>query len=452
MKTRDMTDQVLEWTEKLEWMPRHAKNRLINWATSLDWDWVISRQRIFATPIPTWYCKKCSKTIIAEEAWLPVDPRFEKPQLSQCPHCKTNEFEGEKDVMDTWMDSSITCAVHAGWPDEQDMFKRLFPADLQPNGFDIIRTWDYYLLVKHLALFEKAPYKTLLVNGMVRGTDGRMMHKSYGNYVEAGEVLDRYGADALRQWSAAGGSTGNDVPFKWSDLEHGKRFLTKLWNASRFILSHLQDHDNEKDHELEITDTWILSKLEKLIQQTTDAFETYQFNVALESIRTFTWHILCDQYLEAVKHRLYLSSSDHSRRATQYTLSRILTVVLKLLAPFCPYITESIYQITRSADNPLSIHLTEWPIPQSDFIDETIEAEGDTLIQAISTIRRKKSEQRIPLKQEIPLTILTVSTQQRSDILKRHKNLISQVCKIREITINTDSKGLETDVNVELQT
>ncbi|MEM3108928.1 MAG: valine--tRNA ligase [Candidatus Bathyarchaeia archaeon] len=442
MKTLEMTGEVLEWAEKVEWIPEHAKRRLIDWATSLDWDWVISRQRIFATPIPVWYCKGCGEIIVAEEDWLPVDPRFERPKVERCPRCGSQEFEGEKDVMDTWMDSSITCAVHAGWPDDPEGFMRLFPADLQPNGLDIIRTWDYYLMVRHLALFGRAPYKRVLVNGMVRGADGRMMHKSYGNYVEAGEVLDRYGADALRQWAAAGGATGNDIPFKWSDLEYGRKFLTKLWNASRFILSNLRGYDGEPGKP-EILDLWMLSKLERLIRRVTEAYESYQFNVALESLRGFTWHILCDQYLEAVKHRLYGESPVESRKAAQYTLKRVLTAVLKMLAPICPYITETLYQMLKAEDDPVSIHLTGWPTPREELIDEEAEAEGDILIEAISTLRRAKAEERISLREQVPSAVVKSSEPFKRGVLMRHKGYVAKVCKVEDLRVEDGEKELE---------
>lgn len=445
MKTLEMTGEVLEWAEKVEWIPDHAKRRLIDWATSLDWDWVISRQRIFATPIPVWYCKGCGEVIVAEESWLPVDPRFEEPRIERCPRCGSKEFEGERDVMDTWMDSSITCAVHAGWPDDPESFRRLFPADLQPNGLDIIRTWDYYLMVKHLALFGRAPYKTVLVNGMVRGADGRMMHKSYGNYVEAGEVLDRYGADALRQWAAAGGATGNDIPFKWSDLEYGRKFLTKLWNASRFILSNLRDYDGGSG-EPEVVDKWMLSKLERLIRQVTEAYETYQFNVALESLRGFTWHILCDQYLEAVKHRLYWECPAGSRRAAQYTLKRTLETILKMLAPICPYVTETIYQMLKAEKDPVSIHLADWPASREELIDEEVEAEGDILIEAISTLRRGKAEERIPLKEQIPLAVVRSPEASRRKVLMKHRDYIAKVCRIGELRIEDGERDLEVTI------
>jgi valyl-tRNA synthetase len=375
---------------------------MIDWARSLDWDWVISRQRVFATPIPVWYCNRCGQVLVAKRDWLPVDPRFEKPREAECPKCGGSDFTGESDVMDTWMDSSITCAVHAGWPDHEDDFDRLFPADLQPNGLDIIRTWDYYLMVKHLALFGEAPYKTVLVNGMVRGADGRMMHKSFGNYVEAFEAISKYGADSIRQWAAGGAATGYDLQFNWGEIEYGKRFLTKLWNAARFIHSNLVDYEGG-EVQLELIDRWLMSKLQKLTLTVTEAYEGFQFNVALEAIRDFTWHTLCDQYLEAVKHRLYRSGSESSRRkAAQYTLHQTLLRIIQLLAPICPHICEAIYQALPSKENSLrSIHLHTWPQPDFELISEEAESRGDAVLAVIAEVRRIKSEKHISLKQPI---------------------------------------------------
>jgi valyl-tRNA synthetase len=403
MRTRDMTEDVIKWADKVNWIPEFSKHRMIDWARSLDWDWVISRQRVFATPIPIWYCKGCRQVLVAESEWIPIDPRSEPPKIDKCPRCESTEFIGENDVMDTWMDSSITCAVHAGWPDDERSFERLFPVDLQPNGLDIIRTWDYYLMVKNLALFGKAPYKTVLINGMVRGADGRMMHKSFGNYVEAYEAASKYGADALRQWAAAGGATGYDLPFNWGEVEYGKKFLTKLWNASKFVLTNLKDFENE-EVKSELIDRWILSKLERMTTQVTRAYENFQFNTALEGIRNFTWHIFCDQYLEAVKHRLYNidATAAQRRKAAQYGLHCCLLRIVQLLAPICPHLSEEIYQNMISLNSkPKSIHLTAWPQPDQELVDDKSERHGDAILALISEIRRVKSEQKISLKAPI---------------------------------------------------
>ncbi|MEM3356923.1 MAG: valine--tRNA ligase, partial [Candidatus Bathyarchaeia archaeon] len=345
MKTRILTDKVEKTANEIVWYPDYMKTRLIDWARSLDWDWVISRQRVFGTPIPIWYCKNCNEVILAKEEWVPIDPKLEKPRIDKCPKCGSREFIPECDVFDTWMDSSISCAVHAGWPDRKD-WTRLFPADLHPSGIDIIRTWAYYLMVRHLALFDKTPYKSCLINGMVLGSDGRKMSKSLKNYVAAPEVLDKYGADAARQWAAGGGATGSDIPFRWPDVDYGRRFLIKLWNAARFVSNQLKDYATDTKCDLQLVDKWILIKAEKLTQRVTDALEKCQFNIALEEIRNFTWHIFCDQYIEAVKDRLYKPEvyGEEKRKAAQHALYEVLYRIIQLLAPISPHITEEIYQ------------------------------------------------------------------------------------------------------------
>jgi len=438
MKTREMTEQVIEWTNRIRWVPEFSKIRMLDWATSLDWDWVISRQRIFGTPIPVWYCKDCGETIVAEEEWLPVDPQLDPPKTRECPRCGCAYLVGEKDVMDTWMDSSITIAVHCGWPHNMKAFERFFPSDLQPNGLDIIRTWDYYLMVKHLALFGKAPYKTVLVNGMVRGVDGRMMHKSYGNYVEASEVLEKYGADALRQWAASGAATGYDIPFNWSDIEYGKKFLTKLWNASRFIILN-SGEGLEQPPTLELPDRWMLSKLERVVEKVTDAFEGFQFNAVIDLIRNFTWHDFCDQYLEAVKHRLYSeeSTDKESRKRAQYTLNYCLRRLLVLLAPICPHVTEAIYQMMR--DTRKSIHLEEYPRVNRRLVDDAGEREGDLVMQVIAAIRRVKAEKRIPLKTPVK-ALEIILDRENEEMCRQNLETIKRTCKLENVRVTGKSR------------
>ena len=241
MATKKMTEQVVETASELGWYPEYMKHRLIDWAKSLDWDWVISRQRVFATPIPVWYCRKCGESVVANYEELPVDPKMTQPRNARCPKCGGDSFVPERDVLDTWFDSSISCAHHAGWLDRSN-WREFFPMTMHPSGHDIIRTWAYYLLVRGLALFGETPYKSVLINGMTLGSDGRKMSKSLGNYVSTPEVFSKYGADPARQWAAAGGSTGSDIPFRWEDVEYGRRFIRKLWNACRFASLQLEEY------------------------------------------------------------------------------------------------------------------------------------------------------------------------------------------------------------------
>ena len=444
MKTKDMTDQIIAQTNNVTWVPDFSKNRMIDWAKSLDWDWVISRQRSFGTPIPVWYCRQCGRTVPAEKEWLPADPRSQPPRTASCGSCGSHEFVGDADVMDTWMDSSITCAVHAGWPEKLSEFKRLFPADLQPNGLDIIRTWDYYLMARHLAMFGKPPYKTVLVNGMVRGADGRMMHKSYGNYVEATEAVKKYGADSVRQWAAAGGSTGYDIPYRWADVEYGRKFLTKLWNAARLILSWLQDYDpNLAAPRLDLLDRWLLSKLNNLVRTSSEAFESFQFSVAADSVRNFTWHDLCDQYLEAVKYRLYSDRPEaaESREAARFTLFRTLDTVLRLLAPICPHVTDALYtELWRGDGKSGTIHVDAWPRVNEQLIDDESEKQGSILVRVLSEIRRAKSERRLSMK--APIKNLKIETgEEVAKILNRN---IDAICRIAVVQ-NVDIAQIEPD-------
>ena len=453
MGVRNMTPAVKDWTEKLHWIPPFARQRMIDWAQSLDWDWVVSRQRLFATPIPVWYCKKCGETATPSEDALPVDPRKDPSPVKKCPKCGSEDFVGEADVFDTWMDSSISSAVHAGWPNESSNFKRLFPADLQPNGFDIIRTWDYYLLVRSLALFGIPPYKTLMINGMVRGTDGRMMHKSYGNYVETEEVLRKLGADALRQWAAAGGSTGQDIPFRWADAEHGRKFLTKLWNVARFILASVPSPVSETSPAgLSLVDRWILSSTQKLIEEVSEALDGFQFNVAIEAIRNFTWHSLADNYLEAVKYRLQPEADLASREAARHCLYHAIVTVCKLVAPFCPHIAESIYQMLPKKEPVESVHLTMWPKPEPSMLNDSWMREGNILVEAIALGRRRKSENGMSL--SAPVKKLLIAAPEASlRLLKENQETIARTLRAEQLTLEQsppNGPGGESDMHVEI--
>jgi len=438
MKTMAMTEKVEKTADEVVWYPDYMKTRLVDWAKSLDWDWVISRQRVFGTPIPLWYCKNCGEMLLAKEEWVPIDPKLENPRSGKCLKCGGKEFVPERDVFDTWMDSSITCAVHAGWPDRKD-WRRLFPADVHPSGIDIIRTWAYYLMVRHLALFDETPYKSCLINGMVLGSDGRKMSKSLKNYVAAPEVINKYGTDATRQWAAGGGATGSDIPFRWPDVEYGKRFLVKLWNVSGFAGKLLADYEPHKmEHgELQLLDKWILSKIARLAKTVTAALEKCQFNIAIEEIRNFTWHVFCDCYVEAAKDRLYRPQTytEEKRRAAQYALHEVLLRVLQLLAPVTPHVTEEIYQTLFSESfGCKSLQLSPWP-KLDEFLDEKAESQGDLVISVISEVRREKAEKHLPLNTQVKKLTIYACDEERVDALREGSSDIAGTCKVEKIEV-----------------
>jgi valyl-tRNA synthetase len=439
MKTMELTAKVEENANAIPWYPDYMRNRLIDWAKALDWDWVISRQRLFATPIPVWYCKGCGEIIVAKPEWVPIDPKLEGPRIDKCPKCGGKEFKSEQDVMDTWMDSSITCAVHAGWPDRKD-WTHLFPASMHPSGTDIIRTWAYYLMVRHIALFDQRPFNSVLINGMVLGPDGRKMSKSLKNYAAAPEALDKNGADAVRQWAAGGGATGSDIPYRVQDVEYGKRFLNKLWNASGFANKLLEDYtpQDAANVELQLLDKWVISKTENLVKKVTESFDKCQFNIAVEEIRNFTWHVFCDYYLEAVKDRLYRPDvhTKESRIAAQYTLYEVLYRLLQLFAPVAPHITEEIYQyMYLDGKGYKSIQVSAWPKVNPAMISEEIEKQGDLIIAVLGEIRNDKAQKKLPLNAPIKTVTVYAGTPENAAVLQKGAVDIASTLKIENIKI-----------------
>jgi valyl-tRNA synthetase len=443
MRVLDLKDQAIESAKKVRWVPEHMMVRLINWIESMDWDWVISRQRIFATRIPAWYCSKCREPVVAEEYQLPVDPDKDKPPIDVCPRCGNDEFEPEKDVLDTWMDSSITIAAHAGWP---EIDRRLFPADLQQNGTDIIRTWDYYLLVRHLALLGEVPYRTVLINGMVYGEDGKKMSKSLGNYVDTSMARRKYGADALRQWAAIGASTGSDVPFSWKDVEFGYRFLRKFWNAARFAGPQLKGIkiSSIKPEELKFrpTDLWILSRLNRLIKEVTNYLEEFQFNHAMRAIHTFVWHELCDMYIEEVKHRLY--GEDQTADAAKFTLYQTILTVIKLLAPFTPHFAEEVYQTYfAEGGSYTSVHSLEWPTADEGYINDDAEEQGKLANLIISSIRQFKSRRSMYMGKEMEAVFIYALDKGIAERIERISEDIKGTMRIGELKITVGKPDVE---------
>ena len=378
---------ILKTADEINWYPEYMKVRLQNWTSTMEWDWCISRQRIFATPIPIWYCKQCGEVMIAEESWLPIDPNEAAPKKA-CT-CGSTEFEPETDVLDTWMDSSITALHVTGWESEHEL--RL-PAQIRPQGHDIIRTWAFYTILRALALEGKRPWDSIMINGMVLGPDGHKMSKSLGNVISPEEVTTQYSADAFRQWGAVGGSTGSDIMFRWKDVVSGSRFLQKMWSIYRFSMSHLKDfrpEDTEKfpiDSLLTI-DRWLLSKLNRLVETTTKELDGYQFDSTFKAIRGFAWEVLADNYLELVKGRLY-GDKPEDRRAAQYVLYKTISTLSLLLAPFTPFFAEELY--SRFSNE--SVHTQAWPSIDESLVSEEAEAAGELIKEITSEVRRYKSD------------------------------------------------------------
>ncbi len=379
------SDEILDTAREVEWIPEHMYSRLKEWTESMAWDWVISRQREFATPIPAWFCESCGHVHIAEVGELPVDPTTDAPAVGTCPECGGDDWTGETDVMDTWMDSSISPLHVAGWPETD-----FTPVQLREQGHDIIRTWAFYTILRTAALEDEKPWDEALINGMVFGEDGHKMSKSKGNFVQPEEVVEEHGADAFRQAIALGGQPGSDIQFQSKEVTSASRFLTKLWNISRFADSHLDGSTPEIDAPAyRDADRWILTELDSVAREVEADMDAYRFDSALREIREFVWHDLADDYLELVKGRLY-EGQPEERDAARHALYTALSASLQMLAPFSPFVTEEIWRGLPGTEG--SVHAADWPAIETGWDREEATATGALIAGAASTIRGWKSE------------------------------------------------------------
>jgi valyl-tRNA synthetase len=388
-------DEILEQAQKVEWIPDHMYDRLEEWTEGMEWDWVISRQRVFATPIPAWFCDDCGHAHVAEADELPVDPTDEDPALAECPECGSGDWHGETDVMDTWMDSSITPLFVRDWPDAE-----FHPTTLRPQGHDIIRTWAFYTILRTNAITGEIPWEEILINGMVFGDDGNKMSKSRGNFVQPEEVVEEHSADAFRQAMALAGKRGEDVQFQWKEVTSASRFNTKVWNITKFATQHLEDdRDPVSDPAYRDVDRWVLTRCAETAEAVAEHMEEYRFDAALRAVREFVWHDLADDYLELIKGRLY-EGRPGERDAARQGLFEALSASLRMIAPFAPFLAEEAYRALPGTEG--SVHDSEWPdIELRTDEDDDVELAGDIIADAASTIRGWKSDEGMALNAEL---------------------------------------------------
>ncbi|MFB6093929.1 MAG: valine--tRNA ligase [Halanaeroarchaeum sp.] len=389
-------EEILEKARAVEWIPEHMYARLEEWTEGMDWDWVISRQRVFATPIPAWQCGECGHWHVAEIDDLPVEPTETDPAIEGCPECGADDWEGETDVMDTWMDSSITPLHVSGWPEEIDLAE-FEPVSLRPQGHDIIRTWAFYTLLRTGGLTGEKPWESVLINGMVFGPDGNKMSKSRGNVVEPAEAIEEHSADAVRQALALGGQPGSDVQFQWKEVTAASRFLTKLWNIARFATDHFDEETPAiQNPAYRDVDRWILSRATRVAASVEESMANYRFDAALRELREFVWSDLADDYVELVKGRLY-GGRPGERDAARRALYAVLSAAIRMLSPFSPHITEELYHHLPGTSG--SVHAAAWPTP--DAVDEEAEVAGAIVAETASEVRAWKSDRGLPLNADL---------------------------------------------------
>jgi len=386
-------DEILETAAAVEWIPDHMYDRLEDWTEGMEWDWVISRQRVFATPIPAWFCNECDHIHVADVDELPVEPTEDDPAVGECPQCGADDWEGETDVMDTWMDSSISPMHVQGWPDAD-----FEPTTLRQQGHDIIRTWAFYTLLRVTALEEAVPWEEALINGMVFGDDGHKMSKSRGNAVGPEEAVEEYSADAVRQALALGGQPGSDIQFQWKEVTSASRFLTKCWNIFQFASEHLDEDTPEiAAPAYRDADQWILTKLADTAETVEADMREYRFDSALRELREFVWEDLADDYLELVKGRLY-EGRPGERDAARHALYTAVSASTRMLAPFAPHFAEEVYDHLPGTEG--SVHAASWPEVAFEG-DEDAEAKGDLIAEVASTVRAWKSDEGMALNADL---------------------------------------------------
>ncbi len=425
IKYLDLKEEFLTKGKELKWHPEHMRVRYENWIRGLQWDWSLSRQRFFGVPFPVWYCKKCEGIIVADESKLPVDPLQDKAPAEKCPKCGGAEFVPEKDVMDTWATSSLTPQINSHWGIDEKRHKKIFPFSLRPQAHDIITLWAFNSIVKAYFHEGKLPWKEIMISGHALDPKGRKMSKSLGNVVNPSDVIGKYSADMLRYW-AAGGTLGDDLPFQEKDFVSGKKFLTKLMNASRFVAMQtfgvkLSDFEKERKN-LRTIDRWILSRFERAKKDATQALEAYEYSKALGALRNFFWLEFADFYIEEVKHRVYddgkkktgkarsekgtktgpASPAALNAGAAKAVLLKVNTDLLKMLSPFVPHTTEDIFQGSfRAHAQEKSIHLEKWPAVHGKLIDGKAEAAGELAKNIIAAIRKHKTDNKMAMNAEL---------------------------------------------------
>ena len=388
-------EDFLRIGNEINWYPSHMHNRYEEWVNNVAWDWCISRQRYFGVPFPVWYCKECGEPIFASKEQLPVNPLTDTPPVEKCSKCGCKEFIPESDVMDTWATSSVTPLINMKNGEKDNYESILKPMSLRSNASEIIRTWDFYTIVKSYYHFGIRPWDNVMISGFVMANKGEKISKSKGNSkVEPLDLIKQYSADVVRYW-AASGRLGTDITYSEETLLRGKKLVNKIWNVSKLIQMHLQDYQDKDFDDFEYVDKWILGNFIKMEKEYIKYLDNYEIGLALNILEKFFWNF-CDNYIEIVKHRLYRPEEfgEKARYSGQKTVYMLLYKLLQDFSVFFPFITEEIYQDIYH--DMKSIHITEIKPLNYSFDDEMLN--GDLMCEIICAVRGEKSSNNLSLK------------------------------------------------------
>ena len=433
--------ELLARGDELQWTPEYMRHRYANWVSGLNGDWLISRQRFFGVPFPIWYALNAdgepdyAHPITADEAALPVDPAsLPAPGYDESQRGRPGGFIADPDVMDTWATSSLTPQIVCGWQRDPDLWKLTFPMDLAPQAHDIIRTWLFSRVVRSHLEEHKLPWRRTTISGFVVDPDRKKMSKSKGNVVVPTQILDKFGADAVR-WRAAMARPGMDSPFDETQMKVGRRLAMKILNASKFVLDKHAPADPAAITEAD--DLAMLAGLAEVVRQATEAFEDYQYTDALEAAEKFFW-TFCDDYLELVKERSY--SDDAAAASAAAALQLGLNVQLRLFAPFMPFVTEEVWSWWQ----PGSVHRAPWPTP-----DELPTGGDPTLLDDVAevliAIRGAKSRAQVKMRTEVDRAVISGPAESlaRLETIARDLRAVGRITGDLEFAAGADQISVE---------
>ena len=415
-------------TDELEFVPEQFDKTYIHWLENIR-DWCISRQLWWGHRIPAYYCDECHETIVSREV----------PTV--CPKCGCTHLTQDEDTLDTWFSSALWPFSTLGWPKKTPEYEYFYPTDVLVTGYDIIFFWVIRMVFSALEQTGKSPFKHVLIHGLVRDDQGRKMSKSLGNGIDPLEVIDKYGADALRLTLITGNAPGNDMRFYWERVENSRNFANKIWNASRFIMMNMEkaDFSNVKLSDLTIADRWILSKVNDLAVEMTDNMEKYELGIAVSKVYDFIWEEFCDWYIEMVKPRLY-NDADETKAAALWTLKTVLIQALKLLHPYMPFITEEIF--CNIQDEEESIMISDWPVYKEEWSFKQDENAVDTIKAAVRAIRNLRTGMNVPPSKKATVYVVSAKSEIR-DIFEASKNFFATLGYASEVFIQDSKNGID---------
>ena len=416
---------------EIKLIPERMEKTYFNWTDNIR-DWCISRQLWWGHRIPAYYCDECGETVVSKEA----------PTV--CPKCGCTHFTQDPDTLDTWFSSALWPFSTLGWPEKTRELEYFYPTDVLVTGYDIIFFWVIRMIFSGYEQMGEKPFKTVLFHGLVRDSQGRKMSKSLGNGIDPLEIIDQYGADALRLTLITGNAPGNDMRFYYERVEANRNFCNKIWNASRFIMMNMEGKEvtQPKASELQPVDKWIISKLNSLVKEVTDNMEHFELGIAVQKIYDFIWDEFCDWYIEMVKPRLYQTDDQASQNAALYTLKTVLIDALKLLHPYMPFITEEIFCTLQSEEE--SIMISSWPVYEDAKNYEADEKAIETIKEAVRGIRNVRSEMNVAPSRKA-LVYVVSDKQEILDIFSDGKLFFASLAYASDVIMQKDKTGIADD-------